>query len=121
MCLFVRDMVGWVILPLSYFFKLVCYAHVFPCIYIYMVYTCSTEQDHAALLCARAGTCAVYCIIYSTFILLRQPGPLAQSVERRADNAKVVSSRLTWTNFFYFAFFFSSFFVLFFLPFLCVF
>ena len=30
-CLFVRDMVGWVIL-LSYFFKLVCYAHVFPCI-----------------------------------------------------------------------------------------
>ena len=32
-CLFVRDMVGWVILLsfLSYFFKLVCYAHVFPC------------------------------------------------------------------------------------------
>ena len=31
-------------------------------------------------------------------------GPLAQSVERRADNAKVVSSRLTWTtkNFFFF-------------------
>ena len=27
-------------------------------------------------------------------------GPLAQSVERGADNAKVVSSRLTWTNFF---------------------
>ena len=26
-------------------------------------------------------------------------GPLAQSVERGADNAKVVSSRLTWTNF----------------------
>ena len=25
-------------------------------------------------------------------------GPLAQSVERRADNAKVVSSRLTWTT-----------------------
>ena len=33
-CLFVRDMVGWFILLsfLSYFFKLVCYAHVFPCI-----------------------------------------------------------------------------------------
>ena len=32
-CLFVRDMVWWVILLsfLSYFFKLVCYAHVFPC------------------------------------------------------------------------------------------
>ena len=27
-------------------------------------------------------------------------GPLAQSAERRADNAKVVSSRLTWTIFF---------------------
>ena len=27
-------------------------------------------------------------------------GPLAQSVERGADNAKVVSSRLTWTTFF---------------------
>ena len=35
-CLFVRDMVGWVILLsfLSYFFKLVCYAHVFPCTYV---------------------------------------------------------------------------------------
>ena len=33
----------------------------------------------------------------------KQPGPLAQSVERRADNAKVVSSRLTWTNFFSFS------------------
>ena len=33
MYMFVRDMVGWVILLsfLSYFFKLVCYAHVFPC------------------------------------------------------------------------------------------
>ena len=31
-----------------------------------------------------------------------QVGPLAQSVERGADNAKVVSSRLTWTTFFYF-------------------
>ena len=31
---------------------------------------------------------------------LCQPGPLAQSAERRADNAKVVSSRLTWTTFF---------------------
>ena len=32
-CLFVRDMVGWVILLsfLSYLLKLVCYAHVFPC------------------------------------------------------------------------------------------
>ena len=27
-------------------------------------------------------------------------GPLAQSVERGADNAKVVSSRLTWTSIF---------------------
>ena len=27
-------------------------------------------------------------------------GPLAQSVERRADNAKAVSSSLTWTIFF---------------------
>ena len=33
-------------------------------------------------------------------------GPLAQSVERGADNAKVVSSRLTWTNFFLFLFFY---------------
>ena len=34
-CLFVRDMVGWVILLsfLSCFLKLVCYAHVFPCMY----------------------------------------------------------------------------------------
>ena len=31
-------------------------------------------------------------------------GPLAQSVERRADNAKVVSSRLTWTTVFTFFF-----------------
>ena len=29
-------------------------------------------------------------------------GPLAQSAERRADNAKVVSSRLTRTIFFFF-------------------
>ena len=37
-CLFVRDMVGWVILLsfLSYFLKLVCYAHVFPCNYMYI-------------------------------------------------------------------------------------
>ena len=37
-CLFVRDMVGWVILLsfLSYF-----YAHVFPCIYMYMYVSCS--------------------------------------------------------------------------------
>ena len=33
-------------------------------------------------------------------------GPLAQSVERRADNAKVVSSRLTWTI--YFSFFYHT-------------
>ena len=32
-------------------------------------------------------------------------GPLAQSAERRADNAKVVSSRLTRTMFFFFHFF----------------
>ena len=32
----------------------------------------------------------------------RQCGPLAQSVERGADNAKVVSSSLTRTNFFHF-------------------
>ena len=36
------------------------------------------------------------------------PGPLAQSVERRADNAKAVSSRLTWTILF-FSIFFPSF------------
>ena len=29
-------------------------------------------------------------------------GPLAQSVERRADNAKVESSRLSWTTVFFF-------------------
>ena len=33
-------------------------------------------------------------------LIFNQPGPLAQSVERGADNAKVVSSRLTWTNLF---------------------
>ena len=33
--------------------------------------------------------------------MLSPVGPLAQSVERRADNAKVVSSRLTWTIFFF--------------------
>ena len=32
-CLFVWAMVGWVALP---FFKLVCYAHVFPCIILYV-------------------------------------------------------------------------------------
>ena len=31
-----------------------------------------------------------------------QPGPLAQSVERGADNAKVESSSLSWTTFFFF-------------------
>ena len=35
-------------------------------------------------------------------------GPLAQSAERRADNAKVVSSRLTRTMFFFFTFFFPN-------------
>ena len=35
--------------------------------------------------------------------LWRCGGPLAQSVERRADNAKVVSSRLTWTILFSFS------------------
>ena len=34
-------------------------------------------------------------------------GPLAQSVERRADNAKVESSRLSWTTVFSFLSFFS--------------
>ena len=33
---------------------------------------------------------------------LLSTGPLAQSVERRADNAKVVSSRLTWTTYSFF-------------------
>ena len=33
-----------------------------------------------------------------------QSGPLAQSVERGADNAKVVSSSLTRTNVFVFVF-----------------
>ena len=32
-----------------------------------------------------------------------QSGPLAQSVERGADNTKVVSSRLTWTKFLFFS------------------
>ena len=36
---------------------------------------------------------------YSTFLVIT--GPLAQSVERRADNAKVESSRLSWTTFFF--------------------
>ena len=36
---------------------------------------------------------------YSTFLIIT--GPLAQSVERRADNAKVESSRLSWTTFFF--------------------
>ena len=36
------------------------------------------------------------------FEAAKQLGPLAQSAERRADNAKVVSSRLTWTTFFFF-------------------
>ena len=30
-CLFVWAMVGWIALPFFSFFKLVCYAHVFPC------------------------------------------------------------------------------------------
>ena len=30
-------------------------------------------------------------------LCMDMPGPLAQSAERRADNAKVVSSSLTWT------------------------
>ncbi len=34
-------------------------------------------------------------------IVKRVPGPLAQSAERGADNAKVVSSSLTWTIFFF--------------------
>ena len=42
-------------------------------------------------------------------MLLRPSGPLAQSVERGADNAKVESSSLSWTNFF---FLFPSFFLL---------
>ena len=33
-CLFVWAMVGWVALSFLFFFKLVCYAHVFPCIYM---------------------------------------------------------------------------------------
>ena len=32
---------------------------------------------------------------------VQHAGPLAQSAERRADNAKVVSSSLTWTTFFF--------------------
>ena len=32
---------------------------------------------------------------------IHTPGPLAQSAERRADNAKVVSSSLTWTTEFF--------------------
>ena len=38
--------------------------------------------------------------LYKPFVsICKQVGPLAQSVERRADNAKVVSSRLTRTTF----------------------
>ena len=36
-------------------------------------------------------------------------GPLAQSVECRADDAKVVSSSLTWTMSFYFMLVFEQF------------
>ena len=44
----------------------------------------------------------LYYVSSDKFLFMRinkQVGPLAQSVERRADNAKVVSSRLTWTIF----------------------
>ena len=47
-CLFVRDMVGWVILLsfLSYFLKLVCYAHVFPCTCMYWYTLCIVPESH---------------------------------------------------------------------------
>ena len=41
------------------------------------------------------------CRKHKFVLLLCIPGPLAQQAERRADNAKVVSSRLTWTTFFH--------------------
>ena len=57
-CLFVRDMVGWVILFLSYFFKLVCYAHVFQCTLYAFACTCTCT----CTLYAFAGTCTCTCI-----------------------------------------------------------
>ena len=38
--------------------------------------------------------------IFSDKVCNSPAGPLAQSVERRADNAKVMSSSLIWTTFF---------------------
>ena len=70
LCLFVRDMVGWVILLsfLSYFFKLVCYAHVFPCTYT-CACTCTSNcmVSHMAL-CVIIYTCPK-CIWPQGFIL----------------------------------------------------
>ena len=53
-------------------------------------YTAFAEEYHEARLVKvyKCGTCQ----------WVIPDGPLAQSVERRADNAKVVSSRLTWTT-----------------------
>ena len=48
-------------------------------------------------LISKVGLIGCYSV---NFPFLTSAGPLAQSVERRADNAKVVSSRLTWTIFF---------------------
>ena len=44
------------------------------------------------------GTCTTFTLQSKSSETQR--GPLAQSAERRADNAEVVSSRLTWTNVF---------------------
>ncbi len=66
---------------------------------------------HDTKLVQNSGTCDYYCctslhMIYMYMygivlvVVLCVVGPLAQSAERRADNAKVVSSSLTWTTFF---------------------
>ena len=67
-------------------------------------YTAWAEEYHAARWdCYKGSYCSAVCA----------SGPLAQSVERRADNAKVESSRLSWTTFFFslLSFFSSSLFV----------
>ena len=50
-CLFVWAMVGWVALPFFsflFFFKLVCYAHVFPCIHLLNYYNYTHATPSAA-------------------------------------------------------------------------
>ncbi len=58
------------------------------------------------------GLCVIYVVrMYGTRVMTAlqvaavRSGPLAQSAERGADNAKVVSSSLTWTISYTFFFF----------------